>query len=800
MKPMSLLKKRRSKKPTVSEYRKAERLRNLAGTTQNTIRYASLFKNGLMHIVNNEYSQMYTLGDLDYEVATEEERTNVLTSYIMALNSLDKDSSFQLVVTTRKMGHEAVDQVVMPMQNDAYDEYRRERNKIIADRFDEDEEAIEINKYLILSTLARDEKAAKFNLNKLVTNFGEEFNNGTNRLAINSLTGEQRLEQLRALLRPAQNIPINFDNIELLDMKTKDFVAPGYLKLREKYFEIDDKFATILYVRQYPTWLEDRLIRRLTSSNRELVISLHARPYDVMKAQKAVNNAKTMNQANIIKQQKDNFKQGLSEDMISSYAKDVREASDQMSDDLRSGNQKLFSGIFTVMITEDSLEHLQEAVTDIKAIGETESVVFDEAFRFQEEGLNTVLPFGKPYLDVESTFMRDMLTDNIATQVPFTNVELRSPTGQYYGQNQLSHNAITIDRKRDGNTPSGLILGSSGSGKSVTTKWTMTDTLLSMNKTSDRMIIVDPESEYLKIGKAFGGEILDIATGTDNHLNLLDLADRNLLKDEDQNLNLQKDKANMLVGLFEQTLGGLDNPQKTLIERTTLETYRAFESSERVPTLVDWYQILQEQPEPIPGLYIKQELVIALEPYTVGAKNIFAYETNIDLTSRFIVFNLKNLDQNLKPFAMQVILDQIWRQVVANQNKFTTWLYFDELQSNFRNDEAADWFENLWARVRKYSAIPTGITQSVETLLEKSAGRKMIVNSEFMVLLRMKKGDLAKLQAAKDMPENLLKYVGENVKRGTGLISNDNVWVPFENDVPKDTKLYELMNTDRVTE
>ena len=185
-----------------------------------------------------------------------------------------------------------------------------------------------------------------------------------------------------------------------------------------------------------------------------------------------------------------------------------------------------------------------------------------------------------------------------------------------------------------------------------------------------------------------------------------------------------------------------------------------------------------------------------VEPYTVGGQDIFAHETNIDLSDKFVIFNIKRLDEKLKPFAMKVILDQIWNQVVQNQGKVTTWLFFDELQLNFDSIENSRWFMKLWSRVRKYGAIPTGITQNIATLLEDSEGRKMLSNSEFFVLLRQKKVDLDSLRNVLNIPETLLQYVGERVPQGTGLISSGGVVVPFENIISKDTELYRLMETD----
>ena len=239
-----------------------------------------------------------------------------------------------------------------------------------------------------------------------------------------------------------------------------------------------------------------------------------------------------------------------------------------------------------------------------------------------------------------------------------------------------------------------------------------------------------------------------------------------------------------------------------MVDRVTTKTYQKFKEMERQPTLVDWYDILKEQAHATDITEAEQvtaqELVLKTEPYTIGSQNIFAHETNIDMNAKFLVFNIKHLNDKMKPFAMKVILDQIWRQVVTNQNKVRTHLYFDELQLNFDTEANAAWFTKLWSRVRKYGAWPTGITQNILTLLEVPAGQKMINNSDFIILLRQKLLDIEQLSRVIKLPRSLLKYVGEKVQPGTGLIYAEGTVVPFENPIPVDTELFELMNTDAV--
>ncbi len=592
-------------------------------------------------------------------------------------------------------------------------------------------------------------------------------------------------------LRHGQYFGTSYQDIAVSGLTSKAFIVPSKIKFpnNKAYFRLGENYAAVLTIQQYPKYLEDKLIKELCATGRELAISIHARPYDMMEARKAIQGTKTLNDVAIQKQQKQNFRSGVSEDAISGEAKEIQETTNALMDEIKNNGQKLFNGLFSVFLIAETEKELLEAVESVKNVGATWQVVFDTVDNYKEEALNAILPIGKPYLDVEMSYMRDLTTTNIATQVPFTNVELQSPTGQFYGRNQLTKNMITIDRKKDLITPSGLIFGTSGSGKGMATKWEILSTRLKFPK--DRFLIVDPESEYLPIGKELDAEILDISTGTKNHLNILGMVDKQLLDEEDQELDLVKEKSNLLSTMFESLLKSYTNVDAGLVDRVTLLTYERFENKETEPTLVDWFKILKEQTDE--GA---KELANKVETYCVGSQDIFAHQTNIDLTAPFIVFNTKKLDDRLKKFAMKVILDQLWKQVVSGQGKVTSRLYFDELQVNFTTEEEAEWFLNLWARIRKYGAVTTGITQNPTTLLDSKAGQKMIANSEFLILLRQKPIDSQRLVEILSLTPALKKYINDRAPQGTGLISAGGVVVPFENPIPKETHLFEIMNTD----
>ena len=266
---------------------------------------------------------------------------------------------------------------------------------------------------------------------------------------------------------------------------------------------------------------------------------------------------------------------------------------------------------------------------------------------------------------------------------------------------------------------------------------------------------------------------------------MLDLPDKDKLQAEDSDPIGQK--SNLLSTLFENIFSEVSDDEFAMIDRVTRKTYEEFEK----PTFKDWQAVLERQPEDV-----AKELALKAEPYTVGSNDIFAHPTNVNMNSRFIIFNLKQLSGKLKPFALLVIQDFIWNQVVNNQGKAITWLYFDELQLYFKNKLQATFFTELYSRIRKYGAIPTGITQNPETVLSTEEGRKLVANCEFLALLKLKRTDLEALEQVIPLTPSLERFVLRPKAKGTGLIVAGDTIVPFENPIPKDTKLYQLVATD----
>lgn len=780
----------KSKNLTKAEKERRNRLRRtLKASTQNTIKYNSLYENGLLHVAKDKWSRTYRLGDVAYLSANQEEKIDVIDTHAEALNSLDSGTTFQLLVINRKIEDNTVERIKYEEVGDGFDNFRKEYNDMIESRFSSDSKNFQVEKYVTIGTEAYNREQADANLKEIGSSLENQY--AQMDIGFQELDGKERLDVFAELLLGKHRLPYTYRDIALSELHSKDFIAPIRLHFLENRFRINDEVAKVMYARNFPTFLTDRMIKNLTDIGEELAITVQAAPYEPAEFVKKINNADTTIKAEMIKAQRSGAQEGVDQELaVSGRAREISESTKRWKEEIDDNDQKAFSGLIALYFIakdEDELANITDKVlTAARKVG----VDFQECFYYQEEGLNTILPIGHTFLNVKRRFIRDMTTLNLATQIPFTNVDLKSESDRalYYGQNQLSNNVITVDRKADLNTGSGVVLGSSGSGKSVTVK-SMEIIPTYLKNPEDRIIIVDPEDEYSDIGREFGAQLVDIFIGSKSHLNLLDLPDVSQLKDEDN--DPIGDKSNLLMGLFESILDEVGDVEYTIIDRVTRETYRRFEKSDQTPTLKDWHDILEEQEEPE-----AQELALKSEIYAKGSQNIFAHETNVDITDRFVIFNLKRLTGKLKPFAMMVIQDYIWNQVVASQGQLTTRIYFDEVQLYFKEEAQAIFFTELYSRVRKYGAIATAITQNIETLMNKEEGRKLVSNSEFMILLKHKKSDLLALSRAITLTPTLTRYIEKPKAKGTGLIVAGQVVVPFENPIPKNTRLFELIATD----
>lgn len=746
-------------------------------STANTLSYQALYQNGLMQVKEDYFSQSYLLGDVNYQTVGLEDKGAIIEKYSDLINSLDDQTNFQLTIFNKRLNLEKFRQSVLyEEKEDGYDSYRKELNRMMNQNLDSGENNFSAVKLISFGRKDTNPKQAYRSLSQI----GEYFKSGFSEIdaRFESLAGEERVNLLADMLRGENHLPFSYRDLTRSGQTTRHFIAPNLLDFKNKnYLQINDRLLQIVYVRDYGMELGDQFIRDLMQGDLELIVSLHAQSSTKADAMKKLRTKKTLMESQKIGEQQKLARTGIYLEKVGHVLESNIDEAEELLKTMTETGDKLFQTVFLIGVFGQDEEELKQALDTIQQVAGSNDLMIDKLPYMQEAAFNSLLPFGCDFLEGVS---RSLLTSNVAVNSPWTSVDLQDRSGKYYGINQISSNIITIDRSLL-NTPSGLILGTSGAGKGMATKHEIITTKIKESGENTEIIIVDPEAEYSVIGRAFGGEMIDIAPDSQTYLNVLDLSEENM--DEDP----VKVKSEFLLSFIGKLLDRkMDGREKSIIDRVTRLTYQSFKE----PSLEEWVFVLSQQPEEA------QNLALDMELYVEGSLDIFSHKTNIQTGSNFLIYNVKKLGDELKQIALMVVFDQIWNRVVRNQKLGKkTWIYFDEMQLLLLDKYASDFFFKLWSRVRKYGASPTGITQNVETLLLDPNGRRIIANSEFMILLKQAKNDREELVQLLGLSKELEKYL-VNPEKGAGLIKAGSVVVPFKNKIPQGTQLFDIMSTD----
>ena len=669
-------------------------------STANTLSYQALYQNGLMQVKEDYFSQSYLLGDVNYQTVGLEDKGAIIEKYSDLINSLDDQTNFQLTIFNKRLNLEKFRQSVLyEEKEDGYDTYRKELNRMMNQNLDSGENNFSAVKLISFGRKDSNPKQAYRSLSQI----GEYFKSGFSEIdaRFESLAGEERVNLLADMLRGEHHLPFSYRDLTKSGQTTRHFIAPNLLDFKNKnYLQINDRLLQIVYVRDYGMELGDQFIRDLMQGDLELIVSLHAQSSTKADAMKKLRTKKTLMESQKIGEQQKLARTGIYLEKVGHVLESNIDEAEELLKTMTETGDKLFQTVFLIGVFGQDEEELKQALDTLQQVAGSNDLMIDKLPYMQEAAFNSLLPFGCDFLEGVS---RSLLTSNVAVNSPWTSVDIQDRSGKYYGINQISSNIITIDRSLL-NTPSGLILGTSGAGKGMATKHEIITTKIKESGENTEIIIVDPEEEYSVIGRAFGGEMIDIAPDSQTYLNVLDLSEENM--DEDP----VKVKSEFLLSFIGKLLDRkMDGREKSIIDRVTRLTYQSFKE----PSLEEWVFVLSQQPEEE-----AQNLALDMELYVEGSLDIFSHKTNIQTGSNFLIYNVKKLGDELKQIALMVVFDQIWNRVVRNQKLGKkTWIYFDEMQLLLLDKYASDFFFKLWSRVRKYGASPTGITQNVETLL-----------------------------------------------------------------------------------
>ena len=457
---------------------------------------------------------------------------------------------------------------------------------------------------------------------------------------------------------------------------------------------------------------------------------------------------------------------------------------DSLVTELTDFNRKMMLSIDIVPIPTD------EAVREVenRLLGIETNITNWQRRQNANNNFSAVIPYDMELQRKEAKrridAFRTLTTESLAVFIPFKVQEIMDKGGIYFGENAISHNLIMVNKANLLNQ-SAFLLGIPGSGKSFSAKELITFLMLN---TDDDILICDPEAEFVALVEAMGpdiGTVLHVAAGGKDRINAMYMVEGY------GEINPIVEKSQFIISLVEQISEKEIGPQhKSIIDRCVAQVYREAAETGIAPTLCTLREKLLEQPE-----FKAQELALTLELFTTGSLDAFGHQSNVDLDKRVVVFNIRDLSEQMKPAGLLVITDTILNRVTLNWKKGKrTHVFIDEFHMVFNTEQSANFFTNAWRQFRKRNAYPTAITQNVTYLLDSDQARTMISNSEFIVMLNQAAPDREKLATLLNISNEQMSYV-TNADAGCGLIRYGRALVPFINRFPKDTELYQLMTT-----
>ncbi|MBQ8996210.1 MAG: ATP-binding protein, partial [Oscillospiraceae bacterium] len=596
-----------------------------------------------------------------------------------------------------------------------------------------------------------------------------------------ALDATARLRILHGFFRPEaeQEMVPDIRDCARKGQDFRDWICPDTAVKHSDYLEIGEKFVRVLYLKDYASFIKDKMVAELTDQNRSMILSIDICPVSTDEAVRDVENRLLGVETNITNWQRrqnrnNNFSAVIPYDMALQ-----RQETQEFLNDLTVRDMRMMFCVLTILLSADSKEQLDRDTEAVLATGRIHMCQIAVLKYQQIDGLQTVLPIGPRRIDA----LRTLTTESLAVFMPFKVQEIRDRGGIYFGENAISHNLILCNRENLLNQ-SAFLLGVPGSGKSFSAKELITFLVLN---TEDDILICDPEGEYVPLAEAMGeiGSVVRIAAGGRDRLNAMYMVEG---YGENDPIVV---KSEFILSLIEKIdRGGVGPQHKSVIDRCIAGVYRDARETGTIPTLSTLREKLLVQPEAE-----AREVALALELYTTGSLDIFGKQSNVDLDRRLIVFDIHSLGEQLKTAGLLVITDTMLNRVTLNWKKGKrTHVFLDEFHVVFENEFSAQFFASAWRQFRKRNAYPTAITQNVDYLLDSPQARSMLSNSEFIVMLNQAETDREKLAQLLNISNEQMSYI-TNAEPGCGLIRYGSALVPFVNKFPKDTKLYHLMTT-----
>ncbi len=499
-------------------------------------------------------------------------------------------------------------------------------------------------------------------------------------------------------------------------LELQDVIAPSALQISAKQLNLGEKIVRTFFVISYPRFLSENWFSPIINLDKIFNISIFVHPIDtatvLRKFQKKV--AEVQSQINSREEK------GLVRDPVLDTAYQDLES---LRDKLQQAQERLFNVGLYISLYADSEEEMDRMESEVKSILEAKLIYIKPALFQQEQGYKSILPIADDQIGVHSK----LNSSPLSSIFPFVSFDLTSDKGILYGINRHNASLVIFDRFSLENYNS-ITFAKAGSGKSYCTKLEILRSLMF----DTEVIVIDPEKEYQFLAEATGGKSFDISLNSNNHINPFDLP---IPKEDESPADVLRSNTINLVGLFRIMLGGLTPEEDSIIDRAISETYALKDitpdsdfSNIEPPLLSDFELVLS-------GMEGSESIIQRLAKYTRGTWAGFLNNpSNININNKFVVFSIRDMEDELKTVAMYLITHHIWNTVRRNIKKRL--LVVDEAWIMMKSDDAASFLFGIAKRCRKYYLGLATITQDVDDFLNSPYGMPIVTNSSIQILLK----------------------------------------------------------------
>ena len=747
---------------------------------QEVIPVRAIYEDGVFLSPDGRYSKTYLLEDINFAVASEEEKKTIISAYSQILNSFDTAAEYKITVNVRRKDRKAFERdVLLDNKQDGMDGLREDVNAALIRQLSGAGGFVQ-EKYLTLSIPRKSIEEARLYFLRVEVDLQARYK----RLGsgMTALSTTERLRIFHSFYRAGEETAYRFDLQETMRKghSFKDYIGPDSFEFKADHFCMGGRYGRVFFLREYANFIEDKFLSEICSFSQSMLVSMDVFPVPMDKAVREANKRALGVEANIARWQQRQNRQSNYSAMIPYEMEQQRKESQEYLHDLNARDQRMFMGILTIVLTADTAEELEQTSEALLSIG-AEKACQIAVLRFQQmDGLNTVLPFGVQRIEARRT----LLTESVAVFVPFRAQEISDPKGIYYGINPISRNPILCSKANLLN-PSAWRLGVPGSGKSMGMKDEIYRIALG---TEDDILVCDPEGEYSPLIQALGGQVIQVAPGSGHHINAMDMTNGYAPEGEDPIIA----KSQFVLSLFEQVTGGQEQIniiQKGIIDNCVRRVYTECEKGGEPPTLAALQKALYNHPDEE-----ARPLAKMLELFVNGSLNLFAHPTNVNLSSRLVSYDILRLGTQMKALGLLVIMDALMNRVAKNWKEGRkTHIIMDEFHVIFEHQYSAQFALVAWRQFRKRNGYPTGLTQNVEYLMQSKESRMLLSNSEFVVMHSQSASDRQILAELFSLSPEQLRYVTD-AEPGSGLVKVGHCVTPFINWVPP-SEMYNLITT-----